>query len=45
MSKIYLKYQNIYQELIKAGKKNNGNWEKGEIINIYQKSGGSWMVI
>ena len=42
MSKIYLKYQNIYQELIKAGKKNNGNWEKGEIINIYQKSGGSW---
>lgn len=42
MPKIFLKKDNVYTEVTKAGTKSGGAWTKGEIQTIYQKVNGSW---
>ena len=42
MSKVYLKNQDAYHEISKAGKKIDESWVKGEILAIFQKHGDTW---
>ena len=42
MAKIYLKNNDEYKEITKAGKKSDGIWVKGDIISIFQKHSGEW---
>ena len=42
MAKIYLKHNDEYKEITKAGKKSDGIWVKGDIISIFQKHSGEW---
>lgn len=42
MSKIYLKYQELYKEISKAASKVGGLWVKGDITSIWQKNSGAW---